>query len=185
MVGRLSCPVAWGVLVPSQGSNPHPQHWKADSSPLDHQGSPSENFCSPLAFNQWEGSILSACRAFPRCLLSAGRAAGRVSDLDLLCPLPGHQHQQSYQCPGGPREGEARPAYPPCGCSPGPLGEVGSVRHAWRRWTWGAAGTVDGPVRCGPHGLVPASLGLFQTLSPAWGRPLIVLGRWAWHGNGA
>ena len=53
------------------------------------------------------------------------------------------------------------------------------------RWTWGAAGTVDGPVRCGPHGLVPASLGLFQTLSPAWGRPLIVLGRWAWHGNGA
>ena len=76
MVGRLSCPVAWGILVPSQGSNPHPQHWKADSSPLDHQGSPSENFCSPLAFNQWEGSILSASRPFPCCLLSPGKAAG-------------------------------------------------------------------------------------------------------------
>lgn len=64
-----------------------------------------------------------------------------------------------------------------------PLGEVGSVRRAWGRWMWGAAGTADGPVRRGSHGLVPASLGPFQTLSPAWGRPPIVLGRWAWHGT--
>ena len=27
----LSCPAACGILVPDQGSNPHPLHWKADS----------------------------------------------------------------------------------------------------------------------------------------------------------
>ena len=29
-----------GSQFPDQGSNPHPLHWKADSLPLDHQGSP-------------------------------------------------------------------------------------------------------------------------------------------------
>ena len=31
---------ACGILVPDQGSNPHPLHWKAKSQPLDQQGSP-------------------------------------------------------------------------------------------------------------------------------------------------
>lgn len=119
---------------------------------------------------------------FPRWLLSPGKAARWVSDLHLLCPLPGHQHQQSHQHPGGPREREARPAYPFCGHSSGPLGEARSVRRTWGRWIWGAVGIADGPMRRGPHCLVRASLGPFQTLSPAWGRPPIVLGHWAQHG---
>ena len=36
----LGCPAACGVLVPIQRSKPHPLHWKANSQPLDHQGSP-------------------------------------------------------------------------------------------------------------------------------------------------
>ena len=34
-----SCSVACGIL-PDQGSNPCPLHWRADSQPLRHQGSP-------------------------------------------------------------------------------------------------------------------------------------------------
>ena len=34
-----SCSVACGIF-PSQGSNPCPLHWQADSQPLRHQGSP-------------------------------------------------------------------------------------------------------------------------------------------------
>ena len=30
-----------GSQFPDQGSNPNPLHWKVDSQPLDHQGSPS------------------------------------------------------------------------------------------------------------------------------------------------
>ena len=36
---RLSCSVACGVL-PDQGLNPCLLHWQADSSPLNHHGSP-------------------------------------------------------------------------------------------------------------------------------------------------
>ena len=36
----FSCPRACGHLVPTQGSNQHSLHWKADSQPLNHQGSP-------------------------------------------------------------------------------------------------------------------------------------------------
>ena len=35
---------ACGILTPNQGSNSHPLHWKAKSSLLDHQGSPSLTF---------------------------------------------------------------------------------------------------------------------------------------------
>ena len=35
----FSCPMARGIFSDS-GSNQHPLHGKADSSPLDHQGSP-------------------------------------------------------------------------------------------------------------------------------------------------
>ena len=35
----LSCPTACGIF-PDQGSNTCPLTWQADSSPLDHQGSP-------------------------------------------------------------------------------------------------------------------------------------------------
>ena len=35
----LGCRMACGIF-PDQGSNPCPLHWQADSSPLDHQGSP-------------------------------------------------------------------------------------------------------------------------------------------------
>ena len=37
---RPSCPVACGILLLDQGSNPCPLHWQADCYPLDHQGSP-------------------------------------------------------------------------------------------------------------------------------------------------
>ena len=40
-VCHLSCPAAWGVLVPKQGWSLCGLHWKADSQPLDSQGSPS------------------------------------------------------------------------------------------------------------------------------------------------
>ena len=36
----LSCLAAWGILVSEQWSNLGPFHCKANSSPLDHQGSP-------------------------------------------------------------------------------------------------------------------------------------------------
>ena len=36
----LSCSMARGIF-PDQGLNPYPLHWKADSSTLNHQGSPS------------------------------------------------------------------------------------------------------------------------------------------------
>ena len=39
VVCQLSCPGACGIF-PVQGWNPHPLHCKADSSPLDQQGSP-------------------------------------------------------------------------------------------------------------------------------------------------
>ena len=42
-VHRLSCSEACG-LTPDQGSNQHPQHWKADSYSLYHQGSPKVTF---------------------------------------------------------------------------------------------------------------------------------------------
>ena len=35
----LSCRVAWGIFL-EQGSDSCPLQWQADSSPLDHQGSP-------------------------------------------------------------------------------------------------------------------------------------------------
>ena len=40
-VYRLNCPAACEILVPAQGSNLHPLHWKVDSQPLDHQWSPN------------------------------------------------------------------------------------------------------------------------------------------------
>ena len=51
VVRGLSCPVACGKgsQFPDQGLNPCPLHWKADSLPLDHQGSPA--FIIFLIFN--------------------------------------------------------------------------------------------------------------------------------------
>ena len=41
VVRGLSCPAACGILIPWPGIRPvHPMHCKADSLPLDHQGSP-------------------------------------------------------------------------------------------------------------------------------------------------
>ena len=39
-VHGLSCSAACGILFPNQGLNLHPLYCKADSLPLDHQGSP-------------------------------------------------------------------------------------------------------------------------------------------------
>ena len=36
----LAVPRHVGSQFPDQGSNPRPRHWKVDSLPLDHQGSP-------------------------------------------------------------------------------------------------------------------------------------------------
>ena len=40
----LVAPGHVGSWFPDQGSNPRPLHWKADSSPLGHQGSPVLEF---------------------------------------------------------------------------------------------------------------------------------------------
>ena len=42
--GVSSCHTACGILVLHQGSNLHPLHWKVESKPLDHQGSPRKVF---------------------------------------------------------------------------------------------------------------------------------------------
>ena len=49
--GGSSCCAAWALVAPmargifpEQGSNLYPRHWKADSYPLYHQGSPKEIF---------------------------------------------------------------------------------------------------------------------------------------------
>ena len=39
VVHGISCPAACGIVL-SQGSNPCPLHWQADSRLLDHLGSP-------------------------------------------------------------------------------------------------------------------------------------------------
>ena len=43
MADGLSCPVAYGIF-PGQELNPCPEHWQADSYPLDHRGSPPLTF---------------------------------------------------------------------------------------------------------------------------------------------
>ena len=43
VVPGLCCSMACGNFL-DQGSNPYPLHWQADSSPLSHQGSPSDPF---------------------------------------------------------------------------------------------------------------------------------------------
>ena len=40
----LSCSMACRILVPLTWLSPHPLHRKADSSPLNHQGSPDVRF---------------------------------------------------------------------------------------------------------------------------------------------
>ena len=51
---RLSSCGAWAQLLrgmwdpPDQGSNPCPLHWRADSQPLHHQGSPTHVATEPL-----------------------------------------------------------------------------------------------------------------------------------------
>ena len=45
MVHGLSCSTACGIF-PDPGSNPYLLHWQADSLPLSHQGSTSQNFNS-------------------------------------------------------------------------------------------------------------------------------------------
>ena len=39
VVHGLSCPMTWGIFQ-DQGLNPCPLHWRADSYPQDHRGSP-------------------------------------------------------------------------------------------------------------------------------------------------
>ena len=41
----LGCPAACGILVPRPRIKHASLHWKADSLPLDHQGSPRLNIC--------------------------------------------------------------------------------------------------------------------------------------------
>ena len=43
VVHRLSCSTVCGVIL-DEGSNPCLPHWKADSSPLGHQGSSNKYF---------------------------------------------------------------------------------------------------------------------------------------------
>ena len=59
-----SCPAACGILGPQPG-NPHPQYWKADSWPLNHQESPSEGF---LKLNSSTSLVWSSFRLmYQRC----------------------------------------------------------------------------------------------------------------------
>ena len=45
----LSCSMACGIF-PDQGLNPYSLHWQADSSTVNHQGSPSYAFHHVLVF---------------------------------------------------------------------------------------------------------------------------------------
>ena len=60
----LSCLVAYWILVLDQGLNPRLLHWKVDSLPLDHQGSPL--LCSFFAAPP---QLLNAIISLPRSLL--------------------------------------------------------------------------------------------------------------------
>ena len=55
-----SCSTVCGIF-PDQGSNPCPLHWRADSQPLRHQGSPSVSFllAEPLDQNEVNKFLLS------------------------------------------------------------------------------------------------------------------------------
>ena len=46
MANGLICSLACGIF-PDQGSNPCPQHWQADSQPLDHQEVLEDGFLTP------------------------------------------------------------------------------------------------------------------------------------------
>ena len=50
----LSCSAAGGILAPQPGIEPHPLHWKVDSFPLDHGGSPTT-----ALFWFWAETLLS------------------------------------------------------------------------------------------------------------------------------
>ena len=56
---------ACGIL-PDQGSNPCPLHWQADSQPLRHQGSPSDDFYFAHLSSEHRGSCFSSCPAQTR-----------------------------------------------------------------------------------------------------------------------
>ena len=79
-----SCSAACGIF-PDQGSNPCPLHWRADSQPLRHQGSPS------FPLKQGPSRASQPPKPFPlvdcflldsRTLLDPGCEAVRVPDPD-------------------------------------------------------------------------------------------------------
>ena len=47
VVQGLGCPTACGIFLELEW-NPCPQHWRVDSHPLDHHGSPALDFISHL-----------------------------------------------------------------------------------------------------------------------------------------
>ena len=62
-VHGLSCSEACGVLALQQGSNSHALHCKADSSPLDHWGSPALQHLLLVLLSPTEKSLGSGCRS--------------------------------------------------------------------------------------------------------------------------
>ena len=39
-----------GILVPDQGLNPYPLHWKVESLPMDHWGTPKKSLFNLIVF---------------------------------------------------------------------------------------------------------------------------------------
>ena len=83
MAHGFSCPWARRNQFPNQGSNLRPLNWKADSLPLDHQG-------SPLLYIFRILFLSSSWLVVSKWLLQ----------LQPLYPCPGHQEGEGSKCRG-------------------------------------------------------------------------------------
>lgn len=85
----LSCSAACGILFPNQGLNLHPLYCKADSLPLDHQGSPLDlrkqnDSCRLKQFAKPDATLKRKSAVFP-ITLGCPLACGPFARGGLFC----------------------------------------------------------------------------------------------------